>query len=107
MGDLDGFFVIRHRTVGAGDRWHPGLLRDDLRLHLVAEVLHRLNGRADEGDLARPADVSETPVLGEEAIPGVYRLDIGDLRRGDDVLHPEIGLRDLGRADAVGLIREL
>src|SRR5262249_7103379 len=73
----------RQRLLGAfeqaraaGHNRDAGLLRHLARLVLVAQALHGLRRRADEGDTAFAADIGEVGVLGQEPITGVDGLDI-------------------------------
>ena len=63
--------------------------------------------RADELDLAAPADLGEVRVLGEEAVAGVNRLDVADLGRADDLVDLQVALGALRRADADGFVGQL
>src|SRR5690606_16163805 len=58
---------------------------DDLAApRLVARQRDGLGARADKADMAVAADRREFRILGEKAVPGVYRLRVADFRRGDN-----------------------
>ena len=64
--------------------------------------------RADELEVAAPADLGEVRVLAQEAVAGVDRLDVGDLGGGDEPgdVQVAVGARRLADADrAVGQLQ--
>ena len=73
---------------------------DGLGLGLQAHPADRLVGRADELEVAGPADLGEVGVLAQEAVAGVDRLDVGDLGRGDDPGDVQVAVGAGGLADA-------
>ena len=72
------------QPLAAGHDGNAGLLGQLAGLVLVAQPLHGFLRRADELDLAVAADLGEVGVLGEEAVAGMDRLDVGDLGGADD-----------------------
>ena len=56
-------------------------------------------GGPDEGEALRLADLREVRILGQESVPGVYRVGTGLQRRLDDVRNVEITLSRGGGAD--------
>jgi len=86
--------------VAVGRHRHPRRPRQPLGLDLVAQGAHGLDAGADELDLAAPADLGEVRVLGQEAVSGVYGLDVGQLGGGDDPGDVQVAFGRGARADA-------
>ena len=93
--------VLRARHEGSAD-----LLRDVARLHLVAEVLDRLRGRADPHQAGVDHRLREVAVLGEEAVAGVHRVGAGLLRDRDDLADVEVGVARCRAVERVRLVGE-
>jgi hypothetical protein len=100
----DRFGVLLDEPFTAGDDRHAGLLGELAGVVLVAELAHRLLGRADELDVAGAADFGEVRVLAEKTVAGVDRLHVGDFRGGDDTGNVEITFRRGRGADADGFV---
>jgi len=104
FGDLDRLVIIRDQTVAAGDDRHAGLDRDRTGGVLVAQLLHRLGGWADEVDLATATDFVEVGVFRQKAIAGMNRIDGTDLSRADDPIDLQVAVDAAWRSDAKRLI---
>ena len=76
----------------AGDERQPGGPHRLLRERLVAEHLHRLGGRADEGDVVVEAGAHERGVLAQEPVPGVDGVASRRDRRRDDARDLQVAL---------------
>ncbi len=83
-GEPEGLGVAADGAVGAGNARHLGRGGDCLGLGLEPHLADRLVGRADELEVAAPADLGEVRVLAQEAVAGMDRLDVGHLGGGDD-----------------------
>ena len=94
-------------AVGAGDAGDLGGGGDGLGLGLQAHLADRLVGRADELEVAAPADLGEVRVLAEEAVAGVDRLDVGHLGGGDDPGDVQVAVGAGGLADADGAVGQV
>ena len=99
-GEPEGLGVAGDRAVGAGDAGDLGGGGDRLGLGLQAHLADRLVGRADELEVAAPADLGEVRVLAQEAVAGVDRLDVGHLGGGDDPGDVQVAVGAGGLADA-------
>ncbi|MNQ74836.1 hypothetical protein D3C85_896050 [compost metagenome] len=99
--------VVLLDTFVAGDAGHAGLEHGDLRQTLAAHQLDGCNCRADKHDAGGFAGAGEIGVLREKAIAGVDGVGAGFLCGGDDGVDPQVGLVDLGRAYAHGLVGQL
>ena len=104
LRDHDGLALVLDRAVRAGDDRYAGRMRQRARRDLVAQLGDGLGLGADEGDLARAADLGEMLVLGQETVPRMDRVGVGDLGRGDDRGDVEVALRALRRPDADRLV---
>jgi len=82
MGDAQRLFLVAHQPIAPRHDGDFGFASQIAGAVLVPQEFHRLGGRADEVDLAAPADFVEMGVLGEEAVAGVDRLDIANLLGG-------------------------
>jgi len=85
--------------VGAGRRRHAVSLRQLPRRQLVAEKLHRLRRRTDEGDPGRLAGLGKREPLAEEAVAGMDGLRAGVLGGLHDPLQVQVRLRRRGSSD--------
>ena len=93
LGDRAGLLdSLVDDAVGAGHDGHVRGQGDLTRLRLVAHHRDGLGRGTDEADLAAAADLGEAGVLGEEAVARMDRVDVGDLRRGDDAGDVEVRL---------------
>ena len=99
-GDLERRVDAAHGSVAPRQDGHARLFHHFFGLSLVAHCADGRRRRADELDLALPADFGEIGVLGQEAVTGVDRLGVGDLGRRDDLRDVAIALRAGGGADA-------
>ncbi len=96
-----GFLLI---AVIAGRERHAGLLHQLLGFRLAAHGADGRHRRADENQAVLRAGLGEFLVLGEEAVAGMDGLGAGGQRRGDDLVHHQIGLARRRRADTHGLV---
>src|SRR3989304_1693948 len=80
----------------------PRLPGELARLRLVAHETDRLGRGADERDRAGATHLGEGGVLGEETVPRVDRLAVGDGRRGDDRREVEVAQARRVGSDADG-----
>ena len=87
------------RLAGREHRY-AGLLRDPLRLELVAALAQRVRRRPDEDEPGGLDRLGEVGVLGEEAVPRMDRVRADALGGADVLLREEVAL-DLDR-----LVRE-
>ena len=98
--------VLRQRPFGAGDAGNARLEHGRLGAHLVAHEPDRVRARTDEDEAGALDLLGEVRVLREEAVAGVDRLRVGDLRRRDDRRDVEVAERGRGRADAHRFVGE-
>ena len=89
-----------------GSIGQPRLLHRPARAGLVAEQPDDIGVRADERDLACPADLGEVRALREEAITGMNGVGARDLRGADDRRHVQIAVGAPRRPDADLFVRE-
>ena len=102
---LAGGEIVRQRR-GRGHHRHAGGDRRVARGHLVAERAHHVGRRADPADARIDHGLREFGVLGQEAVAGVDRIDIGLPCDAQDVVDVEIrGERLLAFADQIALVR--
>ncbi len=106
LGQFLGFVRGGHRAVGPGQDGDARRLHGPLGLGLVPHEGDGLGARADEGDVARLADLGELRRLGEEAVAGVDGVGVADLRRGDEVGDLQVGVAAGGGPDADVLVGE-
>ena len=92
VGDAPRLRLVAHGAVAPGEERHVRLPRELAGPDLVAEQPDHLRARPDEADAARPADLGERRVLGEEAVPGVNRLGVRDLGGRDQLRDVEVAL---------------
>ena len=104
VGDAPRLRLVAHGAVAPGQERHVRLPRELAGPDLVAEQPDHLRARADEADAARPADLGERRVLGEEAVPGVNRLGVRDLGGRDQLRDVEVALAAVRGADADALV---
>ena len=108
IADALGFthqgLVVLGGAFVAGNAGYAGFEHGDLRQALAAHQVDGFHGRADEDDAGGLTGAGKVGVLGEEAVAGVDGVGAGLLRRFDDVVDHQIGLVDLRRADAHGLV---
>ena len=98
LGGGDGLGIrelLRHpyfTSAYTAEGWWRHFLRQRERPagDLVAELPHRVDGRADEFDVARPADLGEMRVFREKTVAGVNRVGVGDLGGGDQACDVEV-----------------
>ena len=107
VGQLQGLGVGVDQPFAAGHDGHAGFLGEFAGFVFVAQEPHRLLWRADELDVAGPADLGEVRVFRKKAVTGMNRLDVGDLGGADDPWDLEIALGRRGGADADGLVGEV
>ena len=99
--------VLRLQRVGAaGKNGDARLLHRAAGLDLVAHQANHVGAGAYELDVARLADFGEVGRLGEEAVAGVYGVNVRYLGGGDDRRDVQVALRRRGAADADGLVGE-
>jgi len=91
-------------AFGARHERDPGCAHLRLGARLVAGLLHHLDRRSDEDEVALRAGTHEGGVLREEAEARVDRLASGRLRGGYDVGNPQVALGRGRRADADRLV---
>src|SRR5439155_2985348 len=84
VSDLQRLGIRFDESFAAGHDGNAGLLRELAGLILVAELTHRIVRRADELDVARPADFGEVSVFRQKAVARMNRLDVADLGGTDD-----------------------
>ena len=90
-----------------GNDGTPAFRTVSLAIGLVAHQLDGLGLGADELDVAGLALLGEFGVFRQEPVARMDRVDIGDLRRADDPVGPQVAVRALRAADADGLVGEL
>src|SRR5579863_1449505 len=98
--------VIPERAIGTGYARHAVQLHDANRRDLVTHGANGLGFGAYEYEAALLDPFAKVRSLGEEAVAGVDRHRVGDLRGADDGRHVEVAARGGRRADAHGLVRE-
>jgi hypothetical protein len=91
--------IGRLRRVRTGPGGHPGGAGDAPRLDLVAAAPDRVGRRSDEHQAVRRARLGEGGALGQEAVPGVDRVALGEQCAGDDLLDAQIALGGARRPD--------
>ncbi len=104
MGKRHRVGFVADQPVAAGHRRNVDLFCQFSGGVLVAQQGHRLVRRADELDLATPADLGEMGVLGQKTVAGMNRLHVADLGGADDPVDLQVTVGGLGRADAVRLV---
>src|SRR5579863_2293418 len=72
----------------------------------LSPMVNGLGFGAYEYEAALLDPFGKVRILGEEAVAGVDRHRVGDLRGADDGRHVEVAARGGRRADAHGLVRE-
>src|SRR5437763_2842771 len=99
--------VLRLQRVWASRKYGDArLLHRAAGLDLVAHQANHVGAGAYELDVARLADFGEVGRLGEEAVAGVYGVNVRYLCGGDDGGDVQVALRRRGAADADGLVGE-
>ena len=106
-GQTQGLGIAGDRPRGAGHAGHLGRGGDLLGLGLQPHLADGLVGRADELEIAAPADLGELGVLAQEPVPGVDRLHVGDLGGRDQPGDVQIAVGAGGLTDADRPIGEL
>ena len=106
LGQPQGVGLAFDQALAAGDRGHSGVAGHAAGRVLVAHQRHRLVRGTDEFDVATAADVGEMGILRQEAVAGMDRLHVADLRGADHAVDLQVALRRLGQADAIGLVRQ-
>ena len=106
LGDGPRVRLVAHGPVAAGQERHVRLARELARADLVPEEPDHLRARPDEADVARPADLGERRVLGEEAVAGMDRLGVGDLGGRDQPRDVQVALGAVLGPDADALVGE-
>ena len=96
--------VIGHGAVAAGHQRQAQRAGGALRLHLVAHRADMFGLGPDPLDVVRLDDLGELGVFRQEAVTGVDRVGLRDLRRRDDVGDVEIAVGGGRRADAHGVV---
>ena len=89
-GDFRGFVQAADGAEAAGEDRHLGLFGDFARGRFVAELLERLDFRADERHARRFARAGQFRILGQKAIAGVDRIDVVLAADGDQIFDVEI-----------------
>ena len=105
-GDLLGLVDGPDRLDRPGQQRQARLLHQVAGDRLVADPLHHLGPRADEGDAVVGADLGEERILGEKAVAGMDRVGAGLQRGADDVRDVQVALAGMGRADVHRLVGE-
>ena len=82
-----------HRAVGTGHHRDAQLAGDGAGLHLVAQQVHGLGRRADEGQAGFLATLRETRILGRKAPAGMDADDAMLFGFVDDAVYIKIGTR--------------
>jgi hypothetical protein len=104
-----GFESERGIGDGVGGAWDCGnarLFRDLSRRRLVSEELQQVGAGPDEGNAGAFAGLGQGRVLGQEAVPGMDRIDTLLGGQGNDVFDIEVRLhRAFALADLIGLVR--
>src|SRR6476620_7297010 len=106
-GDSYRFFLTLHRPIASRRNRNP---RPASALASGIFVSHQPDGarwRSDKLDIAAGANLGEVAVFGEEAVAGVNRVHVGDLRSADDPIDFEVAFGTGRRPDANGFIRQL
>ena len=101
-GEAEGLGIAGDGPFGAGHAGDLGRGGDLLGLGLQAHLADGLVGRADELEVAAPADLGELGVLAQEAIAGMNRLHVGHLGGRDQPGDVQIAVGAGGLADADG-----
>src|SRR5262245_16956004 len=101
-----GVFVFDQAFAAWRDRHARGLHRS-LGLRFIAHRPDDFGRRADEAYVAFAADLGEVRILGEKSVPRMYRVDVGDFGRRDDLRDVQVALRRGRGADANHFVREL
>ena len=104
LGQPHGLGLALDEALAARDGGHAGLAGHPAGRVLVAHQRHRLVRGTDELDVATAADVGEMGVLRQEAVAGMDRLHVADLRGADHAVDLQVAVRRLGQADAIGLV---
>src|SRR5262245_24943417 len=105
-GLFDGGLFVFDQALAAGRDRHARSLHRTLGLRFIAHYPDDLGRRADEGDVAFAADLGEVGILGEKSVPRMYRVDVGDFGRRDDLRDVQVALRRGRGADANHFVRE-
>ena len=92
------------RTVRAREHRNVGFLGSLARLGLVTHQTHRIRTRADESEAAILTDLGEVRILREKTVPGMNRVDVGDLGGADDRRDAQVAVGALGRPNANRLV---
>src|SRR5579859_543950 len=103
-GELDHLVRSGYRTRCAGRQWGAHLGGDRARAHLVAERVDRLRWRADPGETGGDDRPGEVGVLGQEAVPRVYRVGAGLGGHLEDLADVQVALGGGLAAESVRLV---
>ena len=100
LGNPPRFVKIRHRAVRTRHQRQAQCARGSLGFDLVAHGADMFGFGADPDDVVRFDDFGKLGVFRQEAVAGVDRIALCNLRRRDDVGDVEIAVGRSGRADA-------
>ena len=95
-GCLDDQRVADLVRLTRGEHGHAGLVRDSLRLELVAALAQRVRRRPDEDEPGRLDRLGEVGILGQEAVARMDRVRADALGSADVLFRGEVAL-DLDR----------
>jgi hypothetical protein len=73
----------------------------------LSPIILILRLRSDELDIAGLALLGELRVFGEKTVARMDRIDIGDFRRADDAVGPQVAVAALRATDANRLVGQL
>jgi len=106
LDEVGQLLDVRDRAVRARHHGHARLDRLGTRGGLVGELVHHVDGRADEGDARGVTRLNELGRLREETVARVDRVHVVLLGDPDDLLDVEVCLDSgLGRREQVRLVR--
>ena len=103
---LERVLGIGNNSIRSRQNRHLGLLHRLARFFLLAHQARHLRRRAYELDVRNPADLGEIRILAQQAIAGMDRIHIRNLRRRNHRRHIEIAVARPRRTNADRLIRK-
>lgn len=104
--EFEGFGLIGHGSCGARYDRDVSLLGQPASLDFVTKKPHSFDGRADEFYSAVITDLCKLDILRQEAVAGVYGVDVGDFGGADNSGYVKVAFCRCGRADADSLVGE-
>src|SRR6266853_3419384 len=92
FGHGNRVLLIFHHSFRTGWGWDAGLFCQDAADGLVLQRIHGAGVRPNKANVAALADIRKMSILGQETVPWVDGVDVGDFSCANNAINPKIAL---------------